>query len=42
MKTRKTTRFYEQLTLWQTRSSADFFGLQIFYTHNFDMRDGDT
>ena len=24
--------------LWQARSSADFFRLQIFYTHNFDLR----
>jgi hypothetical protein len=25
--------------LWQARTSADFFRLQIFYTHNFDLRD---
>jgi hypothetical protein len=25
--------------LWQARSSADFVRLQIFYTHNFDLRD---
>lgn len=25
--------------LWQARSSADFYRLQIFYTHNFDLRD---
>jgi hypothetical protein len=25
--------------LWQARSSADFFRLQVFYTHNFDLRD---
>ena len=24
--------------LWQARTSADFFRLQIFYTHNFDFR----
>jgi hypothetical protein len=24
--------------LWQARASADFFRLQIFYTHNFDFR----
>ena len=24
--------------LWQARASEDFFGLQIFYTHNFDLR----
>lgn len=24
--------------LWQARTSADFFRLQIFYTHNFDLR----
>jgi len=24
--------------LWQARSDADFFRLQIFYTHNFDLR----
>jgi hypothetical protein len=24
--------------LWQARSSADFYRLQIFYTHNFDFR----
>lgn len=24
--------------LWQARRSADFFRLQIFYTHNFDLR----
>ena len=24
--------------LWQARSSADFIRLQIFYTHNFDLR----
>ena len=24
--------------LWQARTSADFFKLQIFYTHNFDFR----
>ena len=24
--------------LWQARSSADFFRLQIFYTRNFDLR----
>ena len=26
--------------LWQARPSADFFRLQIFYTHNFDLRKG--
>ena len=25
--------------LWQHRPSGDFFRLQIFYTHNFDLRD---
>ena len=25
--------------LWQARTSEDFFRLQIFYTHNFDLRD---
>jgi hypothetical protein len=25
--------------LWQARTSEDFFKLQIFYTHNFDLRD---
>ena len=25
--------------LWQARSLSDFFRLQIFYTHNFDLRD---
>ena len=24
--------------LWQARTSEDFFRLQIFYTHNFDLR----
>jgi hypothetical protein len=24
--------------LWKARTSADFFRLQIFYTHNFDLR----
>ena len=24
--------------LWQARSTTDFFRLQIFYTHNFDLR----
>ena len=24
--------------LWQARTSTDFFRLQIFYTHNFDLR----
>ena len=26
--------------LWQARTSEDFFRLQIFYTHNFDLREG--
>jgi len=26
--------------LWQARPTGDFFRLQIFYTHNFDLRDG--
>ena len=26
--------------LWQARSSADFFRLQIWYTHNFDVGNG--
>jgi hypothetical protein len=25
--------------LWQARSTADFWRLQVFYTHNFDFRD---
>ena len=25
--------------LWQARTEEDFFRLQIFYTHNFDLRD---
>ena len=25
--------------LWQARTSEDFYRLQIFYTHNFDLRD---
>ena len=24
--------------LWQARTSADFWRLQIFYTHNFDFQ----
>ncbi len=24
--------------LWQARTQADFFRLQVFYTHNFDLR----
>jgi hypothetical protein len=26
--------------LWQARTSADFFRLQIFYTHNFNLHEG--
>lgn len=25
--------------LWQARRSEDFWRLQIFYTHNFDLRE---